>query len=397
MSKTVIAPVTPQMLVWARQRSNLDLIYVSRKIKVSVETLESWERGEEKPALTKLREIASLYKAPLESFFLPQPPDQYEPPFSMMSLKDFRRLPETVEDAFSPALSLEIREAIDRRAVILELRSRLEEEMLEFRLGVYWDESADDLARRIRRVLSIDIEEQSKWKDDSTALKAWISAIEDIGVLVFQTGLFGGKGVSVEEMRGIAISMSSMPIILLNSKDVEVARIFTLMHELGHILRRVSSIHTDVETNTFSPLIDEQLEVYCNQFAAEILVPAQSILSDVSVRNHDVRTVWNDDEIVGLARRFHVSREVVLRRLLTLELATPNFYKRKRKEYKPQKKEKRGFPVPYDSKVVKWHGENYISTVLRAYHSDLIDRRDVADYLNVKTRWIEPLERRVPS
>ena len=134
--------------------------------------------------------------------------------------------------------------------------------------------------------------------------------------------MFQVSNVKVPEMRGFSISEYPFPVIGLNGSDSPRGRIFTLIHELVHIIRQQGGIcdlhEAEVEAN-------EPLESYCNQTAAETLVPVSALLHERPVVENEPNPAWTDEKLQYLANRFMLSQEVVLRRLLTLGRATSAF------------------------------------------------------------------------
>ena len=93
-----------------------------------------------------------------------------------------------------------------------------------------------------------------------------------MGVLIFETG-----SVSIEEMRALCIFHQEIPIILLNGKDSVNGRIFSLFHELTHLLIGESAICDDDESN--------EEEIFCNAVAGEFLVPGDDLRKNVGRNN----------------------------------------------------------------------------------------------------------------
>ena len=60
-------------------------------------------------------------------------------------------------------------------------------------------------------------------------------------------------------------------------------------------------------------------------------MPAENLLTQPELGSN-TNDEWTDEELQDLAARFHVSREVVLRRLLALGRASKAFYSFKRDE-----------------------------------------------------------------
>lgn len=77
------ALIEPALLVWARTTASLELEEAAEAIGVSVERLEDWEQGSDKPTIPQLKKAAAVYKRPLSVLFLPEPPTDFMP------LRDF--------------------------------------------------------------------------------------------------------------------------------------------------------------------------------------------------------------------------------------------------------------------------------------------------------------------
>ncbi|MDP9269360.1 MAG: helix-turn-helix domain-containing protein [Chloroflexota bacterium] len=109
------ALTNPVMLVWLREKVNLNRRAVSRRLRVAEERIDEWERGASRPTIPQLRKLARMYRRPLAAFYLPEPPHDFSLP------KDTRRLPDGEDSEFSPALLTAFRVAEFRRDIVLEL------------------------------------------------------------------------------------------------------------------------------------------------------------------------------------------------------------------------------------------------------------------------------------
>jgi Zn-dependent peptidase ImmA (M78 family) len=393
MGKQIEAIINPELLVWARKSLNYDLVYIAKRMNKSVDKILEWETGQSRPTFNQLLQLADIYKRPVVVFYLPKPPNELDKPFDALDLRDFRKLPDVESKRFSSALLLELREAEYRREQLLDLSQLLGQELSEFTWGVNKNEMPDILAQRIRADLKITSEDQRKWRNANQALRAWMTALEQQNILIFQTGFFQNNPVELTEMRGIAISFSRLPIIILNVKDAVNGRIFTLMHELCHLLLQVSGVSNSYEYYTAHSK-EEEREIFCNRFAAEMLVPANSLLSSDIVQSHDIRRDWDDFELNKLANRYRVSKEVILRRLVDVQSTTREFYQFKRAEYikEYESREKTGgFSSPHE-KFVRVHGVTYVSTILDAYYSGVINTNDASEYLGVKPKYLTKVQ-----
>ncbi len=227
------------------------------------------------------------------------------------------------------------------------------------------------LAERLRRRVDISLDEQQTWREPYTALRAWTEAIESVGVLVSQF-----SDVEVAETRGFSIGDQPYPLIALNGKDAPRAKIFTLFHELAHIALGAAGICDLHESDQPS------IEKFCNQVAAEALVPGWHLLDQPIVAAHR-RVEWADRELQDLSTAYAVSGEVVLRRLLTLGRTSLAFYRRKRREYLQRQEdtaEAGGF-MPYFRRVLRDNGAAFTSLALEAYYADAISSIDLSRLL----------------
>jgi Zn-dependent peptidase ImmA (M78 family) len=260
-------------------------------------------------------------------------------------------------------------------------------------------EDPEEVGERIREALEVTDYLQSRWKDADgrVAFNAWRNRIEALGVLVFQA-----TRLASDEASGFAISHEQLPVIVVNRRDAPSRRTFSLLHEFAHLMLRVSGV-SDLETDAARPPEDQRIEVFCNHVAAAALMPRQRILALTGTSGGEVSPrEFSDTEISDLARSFGVSREALVRRLLTFGLVSDDFYGRKRAQYlaeftaaqdrrraaEKQDSVRRNMPQEALSNL----GRPLVEMVLGTYYRDLITLSDVSDYLGIKTKHIPKLE-----
>jgi Zn-dependent peptidase ImmA (M78 family) len=174
-----------------------------------------------------------------------------------------------------------------------------------------------------------------------------------------------------------------------------------MIHELAHILLRDAGLCVPRPEDVLEPTNDEQrVEVFCNQVAGSTLVPTDSLLSEPIVVANRTDEGWQDAEVQGLADRYGVSREVILRRLLGTHRISESFYRRKvreiREEYARAEggSRREGFPPPYRV-AVSSAGPTFVKLVLNSYYGDHITASDVADFLDVRLKHLPRIESEV--
>lgn len=381
------AIINPEILLWARESAGFRVEEAAKKAQLKSDKLVACEHGKERLTISQLRKLSNVYKRPLAFFYLPKPPESEID----SSIQDFRRLNNGEEQNFSSDLRLEIRKAKYRREVAIEMLNELEIEIPVFNFKTSLDNNIVETGSYIRNFLEVTTKRQEELKNDYEALNYWREAIEVKGVLVFQATL------NLDEMRGLSIAEFPLPIILVNRERVIKARIFTMLHELTHIMLRSVGV-CDLETQS-------KIEVFCNAVAGEVLVPTEW-LSKIEIYNQNKREDdWNKESIGKLADYFSVSREVILRRLLTNLKISQSFYQRKRHQWlrdyeKSQEaetdKKSGGFAPPHTDAISKV-GKNFTRLVVNSYYQNKIGLSEVSDYLGVKAKHLPKIEQAVFS
>lgn len=383
MPQSVRALIEPSLLVWARKSAGLSVEQVANKVKVSSERLREWESGSSSPTIGQLRKLGTAYKRTIAVFYLPEPPPESKP------LRDFRRVEGKRPPPESPELRLEMRRAVDRRSLALDLYRELGYEPPQPPIQTTSSGDPEALGSEIRRRLGATRDRQLKFHDDYESFSWWRDAVETTGSLVFQA-----RGVDVSEMRGFSISDVPLPVIVVNGKDSPRGRLFTMMHEYVHIMVRSGGL-CDLQDEAVSSE-EHTLEVFCNRVAGAMLVPKDDLLSEDVVLRETGTNQWSDEQIRGIADIYKVSREVILRRLLICGRTSSQFYKRKRQEFEAAYEDLRGakragFAQPYRV-AINAAGPSFTRLVLNSYHLEKITASDLSDFLNIRLKHVGKIE-----
>jgi Zn-dependent peptidase ImmA (M78 family) len=380
MAKSIPALVNPAMLVWARESARFTIDEASHALGIATEKLIACESGAQL-TFPQLMKVAREYKRPVSLFYLKAPPKGWAP------IEDFRLLA-GIDGGFSTKLTYAIRLARERREVALELHAELNEPIIPFTLTATTSNPAETLGQEIRAYLGVTDAVQSQWKRH--AFDAWRMAIEAKDVLVFIV-----PRLPLEEMRGTAIAADELPVILINGRDRSGGRIFTLLHEFCHLVLNQSGVSGQDGDQNGAP--NPSVERYCNAVAAATLMPKDWLLSEPFVSQKGSTKTWDDDELEALALRFGVSREALLRRLLTLGKTTQAFYDSKRnvflKEYQELADKKSTGGPEYHIQVLSQLGRSFTRLVFQGYHERRLTLRDVANYFNMQVKFIPEMER----
>jgi len=378
--------INPAVLKWARESAGLGVQDVAKRIGASVDTVGKWESGEREPTLRVLEELSIFYKRPLAAFFLPAPPQ--EPPLPT----DFRVLPGKESLPLSKKTRLAIREARRLQALATEL---MKEMGLDIEAKI-WKTSLkanpEEVAAEERRRLGVGIEEQLSWGNSYLAFYSWRQAIERLNVLVFQLRM------PVEEARGFSLLDGELPAIVVNASDAIHARIFTLLHEYGHLLLSTAGVCLPVE-GPIAEAITPEVEKFCNHFAGALLVPKDALHKDEQVRSIARSGTVSDEAIDQIAKKFKVSKQVIWRRMQLTGLIPLKKYQTKLEVWEKEAAEKElkerrksSFGIPPAKRCIQEKGPQFTSLILEAKDRDLITYSDVADYLSIRVKHLEKVQ-----
>jgi Zn-dependent peptidase ImmA (M78 family) len=287
------APVTPHVLRWARETAGLDLDAAAGKGNLSVDKLEAAEAGSRLLTLNQARKLADVYERPFALLFLPEPPS--EAPLEVQ----FRRLRDAPKLPWPSAMRALARRLPALQSEVDALFASTEEEPLwPGAFATLREGRPSESGDALRKAVRVSIDEQKKAARDDPqgyrAFRVWREAIENLGVLVLQDG-----ALTVEEMRGFVSPHERVPAIAINTNDDIRARLFTLVHELGHL------IWPNVDESEFE------------RFAANVLLPSQPFARDFAAASGPTLL----EKIDSLARAYGVTPDAAAVRVGWLNLA----------------------------------------------------------------------------
>ena len=369
--------INPDIIKWARERSGYTLKEVADSVNKDAETISNWESGEKAPTYPQLEKLADKFKRPIALFFFPEVPQEPD-------LVNQLALRSSEIKKLSPNIRLLLRHAAARQISLMELnmganpaKSRI------FRdLHAQLDEPIADIARQTREYLDVSVETQTNWDDSKIALEIWRDRIEEKGVFVFKDAF------QDEFVDGFSLVHDQFPVIYLNNSRPHVRQIFSLFHELAHLLLRRNGITRGVKTG------GEKIELFCNRFAAEFLVPTSDLESQLNFSDYD------DAAIEKLASHYNVSRPVILLKLIDQGILKPSDFKQKTKKWKEAhesrlekaaESKKSGGGDYYNTRAV-YLGYRFLELAFGKYHQGGCSIEELAEHLNVKVKSLPGLE-----
>ena len=300
--------VNPEILRWARETAGLSIEVAAKKLAIGAtkdlapeQRLTQLESGDEQPTRALLLKMAKQYRRSLLVFYLsdiPQTGDRGE---------DYRRLPDEFpveENALVDAL---VRDVKARQGIV---RSAMEDDddlvELPFIGSLSPDSDVKEISESIKDWIKFDLDIFRAQKKVSDAFTYVRSQAEDAGVFVLLIGDLGSHHtkITVEAFRGFALSDALAPFIIINDDDAKTAWTFTLFHELAHLWLG--------QTGISGNYADSQLEILCNNVAAQLLLPNNEV-NEIDVHG-DVDLDSLIESIENFADERNVSRTMEIGR-----------------------------------------------------------------------------------
>ncbi len=362
--------VKPQLFSWAIQRSMKSMDDLVRKFP----SLPKWQNQTKNPTFKQLENFAHATFTPIGMLFLPNLPDEILP------INDFR----TFSDEGSMRPSANLLDAIyacQQRQAWYQDYCKQQDIQPASIVGKYTiDDNPKVVAKEINDYFGFD-GAFTNWQE---ALSKRTELIEQKGVLVMSSGIALGnthRPLDLKEMRGFALVDEYAPVIFINAKDSIAARSFTLMHELAHIVIAENGVSN---TNAYANN-NNNIEKWCDQVAAEILVPSEKF---VQKYQHNLDKL--DENLQYFAKVFKVNTLVILGRIYDLGYLETNLFwqlfkteRDKLKAILQQQKQQNSGGNYYNSKPTSV-SKTFIKTITASTLEGNTLYRDAMQLLNIK-------------
>ncbi len=295
------ATVKREMLRWARERAELTLDALAKRMHVQPDRVEDWEESGTL-TLKQLEKLARSTYTPVGYLFL------QEPPVERLPIPDLRTVGNRGIGHPSPNLLDTIHICQQRQAWYRDYLRSDGARPREFVGSVSVGASVVRTAQAIGQKLNFDLDARRRLPTWADALRQFIERADGAGILVMCSGVVRNNNrrrLDPEEFRGFAMADPLAPLVFINGADSKAAQMFTLAHELAHIWAGESAV-SDIDARV-EP--SNRVEQWCNQVAAELLVPLEVL--QAQIQSGGVLM----DEVARLARQFKVSTLVILLRM----------------------------------------------------------------------------------
>ena len=371
--------VNGEIIRWAREYYNMQPDEAAMAIGVDLQRYSNWETGQEFPTYTKLKKISEVFRKPSAIFFFPEPP-------SLPPIKgDLRTLPTDVINRFSKNIIVQFEHAEVYQMSVKELYPE-RKSILTQRDTFPSDMTA--LCNYIRHLLSFPLSAQKARKNTKIVFEIYRERFYDLGIYVFKDS-FRDNSVS-----GLCINDATHPVILINNSMSFARQIFTLFHELYHLISGTSG--AEIIRDDFYVALEpaqEQSERDCDIFANTFLIPHDDFVAELA------KQPLTEEYIEHLAKLYSVSREAIMYTLLKMGKITSADYDALREIFygeairnqkQPGGNNKSG--GNYYSTKLSYLGQRYTGDVFKQYFSGRIDSVRASEMLHSKVDHLPRLE-----
>lgn len=368
MKKGREIPITPAVLEWAIVESGFEVEVLADRVGVTPEEIQDWVSDEAKPTTTAFHKLATVLKRPEAIFFLPTAPASTTPNVQ------FRRAPGVEDRRPSPDELLRVREAQRLQAGLTWVLDELGHSQPKIPRADASRANSSAVAASVRAVLGVSFEDQLALGTPAQAQNRWREAVEDAGICV----MFLPMGRS--SVRGFSINDPIVPVIAVNTHWNYEARIFTLFHELGHIVTKTDSLCAG---SGISVRGGDKVERWCEEFAAELLIPQVEATELLDSITRD--RVTDLQPASKLARKLKVSLRATVIWLIKQRRADSEIYDLIRANI--DAKSRGGQPADEPRRRphtrVGEYGKRTARLFLEGMDRDAITRHDAISYLDI--------------
>jgi len=344
--------ISPKILKKLRENLGLNVESLANRLGTKPTKIIAVEAGRDYFTISQVEKLADIYKVPLIAFFTEEVIEAHR-------LPDYRI---NREKRLGNKTVTAIRWAQYVAETVHNLTGK------ESKISRFGKILAKELAERVREYLKID---EISFEGSREAFEFYHNLIEskfEVGILQYPLD---------DDVRAFSIK-GPLSVMVLNESDMYSVKVFSLFHELCHLIKGeegICSIELDAEAN--------DTERYCDEFAAEILVPTEKLVKEVG-KNPSDKVVWD------VAEKYGVSKQVIMIKLLKLNYIDKERYRKFKERFKLEKKKGYG-KVDWTKRYSRRVGNLVLEEVNKAYHRGDITFFEATDILNARAKHVEKL------
>lgn len=373
-----LSGVNGEIIRWAREFYNMSPDEAAQAVGVDISRYMNWENGTEHPTYAKLKKISDVFRKPSAVFFFPEPPQ-------LPSIKgDLRTLPDEIVNSFSKNVIIQFEKAKVYQLSLEELYGSKESIIVQ---RSSFPKDIDQLCSFFRMQLEFPISAQKARKSTKVVFEIFREKFYDLGIYVFKDAFKDNR------ISGICLNDDHFPVIVINNSMSFARQIFTLFHELYHLISDTSGAEI-IRDDYYVALNNQQTEIEraCDTFANAFLVPMDDFRQELK------KKPINEDRIEELATLYSVSKEAIMYKLYKMEKITPAEYNDLKEFFYgdairngEKRKGQSGGGNHYYTQLT-YLGQRYVGDVFKQYFSGKIDSIRASEMLQSKVDHLPNLE-----
>ena len=373
-----LSGVNGEIIRWAREFYNMAPDEAAKAIGVDVSRYMNWEDGTEYPTYAMLKKISAVFRKPSAVFFFPEPP--LLPPIK----GDLRTLPNEIVNSFSKNVIIQFEKAKVYQLSLEELYGSKDSIIAQ---RDSFPKDIEQLCSFFRTQLEFPISAQKARKSTKVVFEIYREKFYALGIYVFKAA-FKDNSVS-----GICLNDDHYPVIVINNAMSFARQIFTLFHELYHLISDTSG--AEIVRDDYYVVLDNrqtEIERACDTFANAFLVPMDDFKQELK------KKPLNQDRIEELSSLYSVSKEAIMYKLYKMGKITPSEYQDLKEVFygdairNGEKRKENGRGGNHYYTQLNYLGRLYAGDVFKEYFSGRIDSVHASEMLQCKVDHLLRLE-----
>lgn len=273
---TLHVSINPLVLRWAVERTGLSVEDLSQQ--PCLADLASWVSGASEPTLNEAEALAKAARIPFGYLLLDEPTEH------AIDLPDFRAR----DGQELPGLSLNLEEVLEESSWRLSWYTEHAVEAPQLLGSAGLEDSPEEAAQSAARMLRWSTESLHNPRD---VLDQLADLIEDAGVLVMRSATPSSD--TRQPFSGFTLVEEGFALVLINAAARSTAQLFSLAHQLGHVVLGEPGISGD--------RFGHPVERWCRLFAAELLQTQTLALENLMDERSARPPSGNHTDAVGLS------------------------------------------------------------------------------------------------
>ncbi len=379
-------PVNGSVIAWARDEAGYTPDELSSALGISLETLQSWEAGDDHPNEEQFTSLHETVRRPSATFFLPEPPVEASLP------AELRTTAGSFNRRLTPEEILLLRQHLRMQEIASWiLRDKNSSPVSLNRYSI--DDDPVQAGETERAKSGIAVKQQGAWTlafrgSPNRIFSEWRSFLEDNGVLVLQLPM------PTDSLRGFVSWNDFAPMLAVNFSHHPFAQIFSIFHEYAHLLTRCNAACL----GSAEPQTDNsELENWCDRFAASFLISSGVLVQIAKSKGVTQQTTAKSVSTVAeLAEMFSVSPKAMMLRLQDLKLSAntlcDNIHAQEETINWKVDTAQEVVDIMDSARRFQEYGTRAIAILLDARENKRLNTHDLTDYVDLNTQEIDELK-----